>query len=112
MCKIKSIFSPPKGVLVYVGLHKGASFDAIFRANEVCYGFEANPELYKKLIKRFRKHSNVHIYNVAVTDQDGEIDFNISSNSGASSSVGNSRQSGARSIPVKFIWSKQFVFPP
>ena len=86
--KIKSIFSPKKGVLVYVGLHKGASFDAVFRNYEICYGFEANPELYKKLRTRFRKHENVHIFNVAVTDQDGEIDFNISSNDGASSSVG------------------------
>jgi FkbM family methyltransferase len=86
--KIKSIFSPRKGVLVYVGLHRGASFDAVFRAYEVCYGFEANPELYERLKKRFKRHSNVHIFNVAVTDEDGEIDFNISSNKGASSSVG------------------------
>lgn len=86
--KIKSIFSPKKGILVYVGLHKGASFGAIFRGYEASYGFEANPELYKKLKKRFQRHTNVHIFNVAVADRDGEIDFNISSNKGASSSIG------------------------
>ena len=86
--KIGSVIGPKKGVLVYVGLHKGASFDAVFRRYEICYGFEANPELFIKLKKRFQKHSNVHIFNVAVTDRDGEVDFNISSNNGASSSVG------------------------
>lgn len=103
--KIKSIFSPKKGVLVYVGLHKGASFNAVFRGYETCYGFEANPELYKKLKKRFKRHSNVHLFNVAVTDKDGEIDFNISSNSGASSSVGQFKEewSNFKSGEVRMI---------
>jgi FkbM family methyltransferase len=86
--RVKSMTNPKKGVLVYVGLHKGASFGAIFRGYETCYGFEANPELYERLKRRFRKHSNVHIFNAAVTDADGEVEFNISSNDGASSSVG------------------------
>lgn len=93
--KIRSIYSPKRGLLVYVGLHKGVSFDAVFRTYELCYGFEANPELYEKLKIRFRKHSNVHIFNVAVTDQDGEVDFNISSNDGASSSVGQFKEDWA-----------------
>jgi FkbM family methyltransferase len=86
--KIKSIYSPKKGVLVYIGLQKGSSFDAVFRSYETCYGFEANPELYRKLLRRFRRYTNVHIFNDAVTNQDGEIDFNVSKNKGASSSVG------------------------
>ena len=76
------------GVLVYVGLHRGEGFDAVFRNYELCYGFEANPELFAGLQIRFRKYSNVRLFNVAVAAEDGEIDFNISSNDGASSSIG------------------------
>jgi FkbM family methyltransferase len=86
---LQSILGKKKGTLVYVGLHKGSGFNSIFRQYKVCYGFEANPDLYAKLEKRFRKYSNVHIFNYAVADKDGEIDFNISSNGGASSSIGN-----------------------
>jgi FkbM family methyltransferase len=86
---IQSIFAKRKGTLVYIGLHKGYGFNAAFRKYETCYGFEANPDLYAKLEKQFKKHSNVHLFNFAVTGQDGEVDFNISSNDGASSSIGN-----------------------
>jgi FkbM family methyltransferase len=86
---VRSILAKKKGVLVYVGLHKGSGFNSIFRQYEVCYGFEADPKLYASLKKRFRKCSNVHLFNFAVADKDGEIDFNISSNGGASSSIGN-----------------------
>jgi FkbM family methyltransferase len=85
---IQSIFEKKKGTLVYVGLHKGSGFNSIFRRYETCYAFEANPDLYAKLKKRFKKYSNVHIFNFAVSDQDGEVDFNISNNGGASSSIG------------------------
>jgi FkbM family methyltransferase len=86
---IQSIFAKKEGTLVYVGLHRGRGFNAIFRKYETCYGFEANPDLCAMLQKKFRKHSNVYIFNFAVTGQDGEVDFNISNNGGASSSIGN-----------------------
>lgn len=86
---IHYIFSKKRGTLVYLGLHKGDSFMSIFHTYEKCYAFEADPLLFEKCRRRFKFFSRVHILNVAVADYDGEIDFNISSNSGASSSIGN-----------------------
>ena len=77
-----------KGILVYLGLHKGDGFLRIFQPYEACYGFEADPELFAKLQKDFKRYPNVHIYNVAVAKEKGEIEFNISNNDGASSSIG------------------------
>jgi len=78
-----------KGILVYLGLHKGVSFSHIFQRYEVGYGIEANPEFVAKLQKNYKRYPNVHIYNVAVAKEKGEIEFNISSNNGDSSSIGN-----------------------
>lgn len=78
-----------KGVLVYVGLHKGRGFDRKFYKHEISFGFEANPELFKVLQEKYSKYKNVYIYNAAVADHDGIINFNISSNGGESSSIGN-----------------------
>lgn len=86
---VKTTLSKKKGVLLYVGLHRGTSFLSIFRKYEVCYAFEANPELYAECKKKFSKYPRVKIFNVAVANYDGEIEFNISSNEGASSSIGN-----------------------
>lgn len=81
------------GVLVYVGLHRGESFRQVFSDYRICYGFEANPELFALLEKEFGFYHNVRLFNVAVADYDGEIDFNISNNDGASSSIGHFEES-------------------
>lgn len=78
----------PRGTLVYVGMHKGASFESIFRKYTRCHGFEANPVLFQELQRKFARFPHVHLEQAAVTTSDGEIDFHISSNDGASSSVG------------------------
>ncbi len=67
-----------KGILVYLGVHRGVSFSSIFQRYEVCYGFEANPKFFADLQKDYKRYSNVHIYNVAVAKEKGEIEFNIS----------------------------------
>jgi FkbM family methyltransferase len=85
---VKSILSRKKGVLVYLGMHRGFSFFPIFRNYRACYCFEANPVLYEALQKRYGKYSHVHLFNLAVAAQDGEIQFHISSNDGESSSIG------------------------
>lgn len=77
-----------RGVLVYIGMHWGSSFEAIFRRYRLCYGFEANPDLYKDLARRYRRYPHVKLFNVAAADRDGEVEFNISSNLGLSSSIG------------------------
>ncbi len=81
--------SKKKGVLVYVGLYKGRGFDREFYKYKISFGFEANPELFKELQKKYSKYKNVFVYNFAVADYDGDIKFNISSNKGESSSIGN-----------------------
>ena len=78
-----------KGVLVYVGMHKGRGFDRVFYKYEISFAFEANPELCRTLQNKYAKYKNVFIINAAVTDYDGNINFNISSNGGESSSIGN-----------------------
>jgi len=58
------------------------------RGYKSCYGFEPNPERFKKLQRKYSRYPNVHLFNVAAAQYDGEINFNITSNNGASSSVG------------------------
>lgn len=77
-----------KNTLLYLGLHMGFGFSELAKSHKYCYGFEANPEFYKKLKKKYKFYKNVHIINAAVTDYNGVIKFNISSNNGASSSIG------------------------
>lgn len=87
---INSYIKKKKDVLVIIGLDPDGEFNILHRGYKKCYGFEANPERYSKLIKKFDKYKNIHIYNAAVADYDGEIEFNISNNNnGASSSIGN-----------------------
>jgi FkbM family methyltransferase len=83
-----NFLSKDKRILVYLGVHKGAGLDELIHYHAVCYGFEANPDLYELLIKKYKKYKNVHIIHAAVTDYNGVINFNISSNNGASSSIG------------------------
>jgi FkbM family methyltransferase len=77
-----------KAVLVYVGMHKGREFDMIFKDYRTCYGFEANPELYALLVDKYKAFPHVRLFNRAATTSAGPVTFNISSNAGASSSLG------------------------
>ena len=95
-----NFFKKEHGTLFYLGLHRGEGFDALIGFHRVCYGFEANPELYKQLIKRYRFYNNIHIIHAAVTDYNGVIKFNISSNNGASSSIGEFKKGWNDSIQM------------
>lgn len=77
-----------KNILVYVGMHKGTSFDKIFKNYRICICFEANPELYQELKIKYQNYSHVHLFHAAVGTKNGSIPFHISSNNGASSSIG------------------------
>jgi FkbM family methyltransferase len=78
----------PKNVLVYVGMHKGREFDFVFKDYGTCYGFEANPDLYALLVDKYKAYPHVRLFNRAATTTAGPVTFNISSNAGASSSLG------------------------
>ena len=79
-----------KGILVIIGLDSEGDLNLLHPGYKMCYGFEANPIRFDKLVYKYKENSNIKLYNVAVSDYDGEIDFNISNNNeGASSSIGN-----------------------
>ena len=95
-----NFFVKEYNVLLYLGVHRGDGFDQLIGAHKICYGFEANPELYRQLIKKYKYYKNVHIIFAAVTDYNGMINFNISSNNGASSSIGNFKSGWNDSIKM------------
>ena len=76
------------GTLVYLGVHKGQQLGNSFQRFKTCYCFEANPKLFAELKNDFRSYKNVRLFNMAVAKESGVIEFNISSNDGASSSIG------------------------
>ena len=87
---IKYRIMSDKNILFLVGADPGGELNILYPGYRKCYVFEANPDRYRKLNNKFSEHRHIHLYNVAVADYDGEIEFNISSNNnGASSSVGN-----------------------
>ncbi len=87
---LKYKFKKKEGVLVFIGMDPDGMFNLMHRGFEKCYGFEANPERFKKIEKKYKNHKNIFLFNVAVADYDGEVSFNISNNNnGASSSIGN-----------------------
>lgn len=91
---IKKRVSKKKDVLLIIGADPNGELAILNPGYKNCYVFEANPERYKKLFKKYHNCENINIYNFAVTDYDGEIELNISSNNqGASSSVGNFKDS-------------------
>lgn len=93
-----------KDVLVYLGLNKEDSFDRILRQYKYFYGFEANPELCKKIKVRFGKYKNVHILSLAVAKNNGNIAFNISSNDGLRSSIGTFKETWNIDSNIILAW--------
>jgi FkbM family methyltransferase len=86
-------FRKRNGILIIVGLDPGGIFNYIHKGFKQCYGFEANPERFTNLVRKFGKNKHIKLYNVAVAQYDGEVTFNISSNNnGASSSIGNFKE--------------------
>ena len=61
-----------------VGANKGQSIDffsKIFK-NPTIYAFEPNPILYKKLIEKYQNKKNVFIYNLGISDINGQLELN------------------------------------
>jgi len=82
-------FRKKRGVLLFIGMEPDGVFSLMHSGFQTCYDFEANPERFGKLQKKYRNNPRIHLFNAAAADHDGEITFNISSNNnGASSSIG------------------------
>lgn len=75
-------------VLVYIGLHKGDSFEKIFRNFRTCIGIEANPDLAKMVAEKYKDYPNVHILHAAATTFNGFVDLNLTNDGGGASSLG------------------------
>jgi len=76
--------------------------------NNECYLFEANPYLYKQLIEVYGNRSNFHIYNIAIADYDGEIEFLCN---GDSSFIGNVKSPASRG-PKEYLDSFEKIKVP
>ena len=100
----KKRIGPKKGVLIFIGMDPKGEFDILYPGYNVCYGFEASPERYKKLLKKYSHLDNIKLINCAVANYDGEIEFNISSNNdGASSSIGTFDEKWQKNTDIKMI---------
>lgn len=74
-------------VIFDVGANIGAvtqRYTKLFPQADV-YSFEASPEIFPVLRNNFARENNVHAYQYAVSELDGEVKFNVNYNSGTSS---------------------------
>lgn len=65
-----------------------------------------------KLLQKHSKKANIKIFPYAVTDYDGEVELNISSNKGASSSIGNFNETWQKNYADSNIKMKEKVKVP
>lgn len=72
--------------LVYLGVNQGMSFRHYRGKFDRAYGFEAIPELAKKLKDEFKDDDKVSIINKAVCDKNEKVKFYISNQSSMQSS--------------------------
>jgi FkbM family methyltransferase len=93
-------------ILVYCGASNGQNFANRLKRHDIGYGFEANPILYQKLVKTFKNHAKANIVHGAITDFNGNIEFNVS-NHGDSSSVGSKFH---QDMP-EFSFTKKHIVP-
>lgn len=113
MFAVKYKFNKKKGILIYIGMDPSGTFNLMHGGFEKCYGFEANPERFRKIEKKYRNSKNVFLYNVAVADYNGEVTFNISNNNnGASSSIGNFDENWNETLDGKKIEMVESITVP
>ncbi len=67
----------PTSVCIDVGAHEGSILQLMIKyaLNGTFFAFEPLPQFYEVLVQKFRK-SNIHIYNLALSDSAGESSFN------------------------------------
>ena len=76
--RIIARYFPTDGCSVDVGCHKGEILDLLLaRAPHARhYGFEPLPHLYERLARKYARRPNVEIWNVALSNANGEARFN------------------------------------
>ncbi|MDZ4758051.1 MAG: FkbM family methyltransferase [Bacteroidota bacterium] len=76
-----------KSVCIDVGCHKGEILDLILKEapKQKHYGFEPIPILYHNLLTKYKDQA--HIFNCALSDQQGETTFNYVKNAPAYSGI-------------------------
>lgn len=103
----------PQGILFFVGMDPNGVFRLMHQGYKECYGFEANPERFEKLKKKFGKNPHIHLIHAAVAQYNGEIELNISSNNnGASSSLGKFKKNWNGTIRGRKIEMVKSVIVP
>jgi len=84
---IKKYNIKPKGVL-HVGASTGQECETYYRNGvERTIWIEAIPEVYLQLVKNVSKYQNIQTINACIDETVKEVEFNISSNGGESSSM-------------------------
>tara|TARA_S200002703_G_scaffold91620_1_gene79113 strand:+ start:3125 stop:3754 length:630 start_codon:yes stop_codon:yes gene_type:complete len=67
-------------VLVYVGTNLGNSLWNMIQDYDQVYAFEADPEIFEQLNRRFRQFEWVTLVNAACSDTVGEVDLYVTPN--------------------------------
>jgi FkbM family methyltransferase len=101
---LKKRITTPKDILIFIGMDPKGELNILYPGYRVVYGFEANPDRFEKLLRKYSAHENIKLFNCAVADFDGEIEFNISSNNdGASSSIGSFKDEWRKNHDIEMV---------
>lgn len=76
--RIIARYFPADGCSVDVGCHKGEILDLLLARAPYSrhYGFEPLPHLYERLARKYARRQNVEIFDVALSNVNGEARFN------------------------------------
>ena len=66
--------------LVYVGTNVGNSLWNMIQDYDKVYAFEADPEMFDELRRKFQQFEWITLVNAACTDSDGEVDLYVTPN--------------------------------
>lgn len=81
-------FLPANPVVIEAGAHIGRDTEKMARLwpDATIYAFEPVPELFKQLQERTMKYSNVHCFNLALSNREGEAVLNVSAGASTAAS--------------------------
>lgn len=87
MIETKGLFSPPKNILVDVGASgfPNSAFGYTNSKTNEIHLFDPHPDFYSELKSRYGHLENFHIYNLALSNQTGTLDFYMTKKQNCSS---------------------------